>query len=572
MIYHSRRHKLEIMRAQLEIERSSFLSTWRDLADYYSPRKSRFTTTDVNKGELRNWRIVDTTPVIALRAFRAGMTSGISSPSRPWFRLTVPDPEIAEAGSVKRWLDDVTRRMRSQFLKSNIYKVLANTYGELGQFGTSAFVFEDDTNDVFRAFPVPIGSYSIATDSRGRVNTFYREMQMTVRQLIEKFGMDGESKEIDWSKFSPTVKKYYDMAQYDVWIQIIHAIVPNENYDPNSPLAKHKKFYSAYYESGYVNAQRSNYLNHDDGKVLRESGFDLFPVLCPRWEVTGEDSYATNCPGMEALGDVKQLQTMERRAAQAIEKMVNPPLSASVELKTSKTTILPGGITYMRDPSSQLRPTHVVDPRINELEQKTAQIRYRIDEAFYKNLFLMIANLDRRQITAREVDVRNEEKLLALGPALEQLNQDLLDPLIDLAFDKMYRAGLIPTPPPELQDGELKIEYVSYVAQAQKLIGLGALERLAGFVTTLGSVDPRVIDKINPDQMVDEYADVLGSPASVVHTDEEVEAIRFERAQAQQEQMRMQQLQAVSKSAKELSEANTGGQNALTQLLQSVPQ
>ncbi len=556
------------LKAQLENERSSFKAHWHDVADYLLPRRPRFFITDVNKGDRRSQKIVDSTGTLALKALSAGMMSGITSPSRPWFKLSVHDPDLSEFGRVKEWLEIVTKRMQTVFLKSNLYNRLPTTYGELGGFGTSAMSIEPDTEDVVRFYQFPIGSYCLATDDRQKVAVCIREYQMTIRQMIQKFGIIPGTNEINWELFSPHIKNSYDDGMEDSWVAITHVIQPNKDYDPNNPLSKYKRFKSCYYETGAMGS--NTYLYEDYDRLLSESGFDFFPILAPRWEVTGEDVYGTNCPGFEALPDIKQLQVQERRCAQAIEKMVNPPMNASLELKNSATTILPGKITWMRDPAQGFRPSHEVNLRIDALEQKSQQIRYRIDEAFFKNLFLMISQSDRRDITAREIEERHEEKLLALGPVLEQVNQDLLDPLIDNTFAIMNDKGLLPEAPEELHGMPLKVEYVSIMAQAQKLIGLGALERFSAYVGSLAPLNPSVLDKWDMEQAIDEYGEITGISARVIRTDDDVNNMRAQRAQMQQAQMQAQMIQQSAQTAKILSETDTQKESALKELANQV--
>lgn len=160
---------------------------------------------------------------------------------------------------------------------------------------------------------------------------------------------------------------------------------------------------------------------------------------------------------MLALGDVKQLQIGERRTMEAVEKMIRPPMIGPSSLKNQSASILPGDITYLdiREGMQGFRPVHEIQFRIQEMEQKQDQVRGRIQRAFFEDLFLMLANSNRRQITAREIEERYEEKLLALGPVLEQLNQDLLDPLIDIIFDIHLKQNLLPEIPEELQGLEI---------------------------------------------------------------------------------------------------------------------
>lgn len=572
----NRRQQYELLRSQLVNERASFIPHWRELSDFILPRRPRFVVTDVNRGERRSQKIIDSTATLAARTLSSGMMAGVTSPARPWFRLTTPDPGLAEFGPVKSWLHVVTERMLTVFLRSNLYNALPVLYQDIGVFATSAMSIEEDFDDVLRFYVFPVGSYMITNDDKLQVRSFVREFRMTVRQMVERFAKKDERGRVtDWSNFSQHVRSQSESGQAESWIDVVHVILPNDEFDPRKLDAKFKRYRSVYYENGYSSASASRYIRgEDDDRVLRDSGFDLFPILAPRWEVTGEDVYGTNCPGMTALGDIKQLQLGEKRGAQAIEKMVNPPMTGPTALRTQKASILPGDITYVdvREGQQGFRPAHEVNPRIQELEAKQAQIRQRIRRSFYEDLFLMLANLDRREITAREIEERHEEKLLALGPVLEQLNQDLLDPLIDNAFDIMLRQGFIPEPPDEIAGMTLKVEYISIMAQAQKLIGLAGVERFAQFTGAVAaqSGHPEVIDKVDLDQMIDVYAERTGVPPSIVRSDDAVLAIRQARAQAQQEAAQMQAVREAGKIAKDFARADMSKENALTRLLKEA--
>lgn len=272
----STRQKLERMRVALRTERESFIPHWRDLSDYIMPRRSRFTITERNKGDRRNKKIIDSTATLAVRNLQAGMMSGLTSPARPWFSLTTPDPTLVDYGPVKSWLDDVTRRMRTIFLKSNLYNALPLLYCDQGLFGTSAMAVLEDDVDVIRCYNFPIGSYCISQNHRHSVDTFVREWAMTVRQLVERFGIDNVSRR---------VKDLYDQQNYEIWIDVANMIMPNVEFDETKLSSKHKKFSSVYWEIG-----------SDDGKLLDESGFDEFPIMAPRWNLTGEDVYGQS-PG-----------------------------------------------------------------------------------------------------------------------------------------------------------------------------------------------------------------------------------------------------------------------------------
>ena len=129
------RQRYQAMRTQLDSERSSFMPTWRTLGDYILPRRPRFTVTDVNKGDRRNQNIINSTGTLAARTLQSGMMGGITSPARPWFKLTTADQDLADVSSVKDWLYQVTQRMQTAYIRSNLYNTLPLIYGDLSVLG-----------------------------------------------------------------------------------------------------------------------------------------------------------------------------------------------------------------------------------------------------------------------------------------------------------------------------------------------------------------------------------------------------------------------------------------------------
>jgi hypothetical protein len=211
---YTRRQSYEMLRAQLTAERASFIPTWRDIADHVRPNRPKFLTSDVNNGARRASKIVDGTATHASGTLRSGMMAGVTSPARPWFSLTTADPDMSEYAPVKEWLHLVTTRMNAVFKKSNLYNVLPGVYGDMGDFGTGCVYMEKDIDSTVRFYPFPIGSFMIANDERLKVSVFVRDLRMTVRQLLAKFGEKNASGKIkDWSNFSTHVKSLYGKSQ-----------------------------------------------------------------------------------------------------------------------------------------------------------------------------------------------------------------------------------------------------------------------------------------------------------------------------------------------------------------------
>lgn len=579
----TRRRKLLLYRSQLELERSTYLTHWRDLAENCQSRRARFTIYDVNRGNRRNNNIINNRAVMAHRTLRAGMMAGMTSPARPWFRLQPGNLGLQNDPAVKNWLAHVTETLLDIFLKSNLYNVLPLVYGDMGQFATAAMLVEEDFDDVVRFYSFPIGTYMIATDHKGRVNTFCRDFRMTVKQVIDKFGRTKPHipDYIDWSKISTTVKSYWDNNQREQWVDIVHMILPNDLYGENKSDAQYKKYESIYFERGVAGGQVYDYSEAEDDRFLRISGYDYFPVLCPRWEVAAEDAYGTSCPGMDALGDIKALQMLEKRKLQAIDKIVNPPMQAPTSMRNAKTSILPGDISYVDVREGQLGFRPVYEPKlsISEVQEAIMEHMKRIDSAYYSDLFLMFANDEQAQPdTATEVNEKKQEKLLALGPVLEQTNQDLLDPLVEITYMIALRQRKLQKPPVQMQGTELNIEYLSIMAQAQKTAGIAGIDRFMGAIAQQAELYPQITDKIDIDSYVDKYGDMTSVPPELIRDPEQVQQIRQSKAQQQQQAQMNENLQARASAAKDLSGASLDGNNALSMLMdqskagQIVPQ
>ncbi|WP_253255228.1 portal protein, partial [Bordetella bronchiseptica] len=193
---------------QLRTERESWMSHWKEISDYLLPRAGRFFVQDRNRGEKRHNNILDNTGTRALRVLAAGMMAGMTSPARPWFRLTTSIPELDESAAVKAWLANVTRLMLMIFAKSNTYRALHSMYEELGAFGTASSIVLPDFDAVVYHHSLTAGEYAIAADNQGRVNTLYREFQITVAQMVREFGKD---------KCSTTVQSLFDRGALEQW-------------------------------------------------------------------------------------------------------------------------------------------------------------------------------------------------------------------------------------------------------------------------------------------------------------------------------------------------------------------
>lgn len=522
-------------------ERTSFDSHAQDIADFLLPRAARFSTTDRNRGGASDYNsIIDETGTQAHGVLEAGLMAGLTSPARPWVKLATPDRDLMEYPKVKVWLSKVTQRMLQIFAKSNTYRAFRSVYGQISAFPAAANIVDDNFANVLHNTPLTWGSYALGMNGLGQVDTLYRMLTMTAGQLVDddRFG---------WENVSQTVRNLYNSGNYDAAVEVLHVIEPRRRRDSGNPLARNMPFKSCWFEMG----------SDRDDKYLRESGYPEFPAICPRWHVDGDDTYASRWPAAIALGSIKQLQQEQLQKSTAIDYQVEPPLGVPLEMKNSDIDRLPGGVSYLNMATAQpVRSLWDVNLNLAHLRDDIIDVRGRINTTFYVDLFKMLANDTRSNITAREIAERHEEKLLMLGPVLESLFTEMLQPMIDITFSKMVRAGLFAPGlelalPPELSGQDLDVEFISALAQAQRAVGASSVDRLVGTIGSLAMLKPDALDKLDADQAIDVYADMLGTDPSLIVSDDNVALIRQNRAQMQA----MQQVAAMAPAAKDLTEA-----------------
>lgn len=541
-------------KSALELERSSFMPHWRELSEFVRPRRGRFFISDRNRGIKKHQSIINSKATKALQIATAGMLAGTISPSRPWFLLETYDQDLMKIGEVQDWLYQSELILRTILNESNFYGMASQSLNEVLLFGTSLMTHIDDFEDVARFYNHTTGSYAIGLNDRFEVDTVFREFDWTAGQMAKAFGIEN---------LSTTARNAIDKGNYDAWFPVCHIIEPNESFYPKSPKASNKPFKSVYYEPSTQGA--------DKDKWLRVSGFDEFPAYAFRWDVTGEDIYGTDCPGMTALGDIKGLQIEEKRKAQAIDLMVRPLLTGPATLKNSPIQSLPGGLTLYDgdDQRQQLRPIYQIQPNLQELRLDMEAVERRIDEAFFVDMFMAISSMEGIQ-PRNQMDLihRNEERLLQLGPVLERLHGEFLDKVIDRLFNQALKADILPPIPAALAAQPLRINYVSSLAMAQRAVATQSIDRVAAFAAGLLSAGfEQVREKVDAENALDEYSKAVGAPPSILVAADVLAERRAEQAQQVQEQQAMEQMQQGAQIAQTAAGAKTDERNLLTDVM-----
>jgi hypothetical protein len=536
-------------------QQSQYLPVWQGIREFILPFTGMFDSDTPNDRPTSFDSILDGTATRASRVLGAGMQGGLTSPARPWFRLGLFDEDLANFRAVRVWLETVEKLMYARFAKSNFYNMIHRVYQEEGGYGQAVMIVDADPEEIVRFTVLTCGEYSLAESAKGVVDTMYRTVQMQSRQIEQKFGK---------SSIPDDLAKAMKDRPYE-WHKVIHLIQPRKEFNPEKIDSINMPIESVYiYDGG-------------DNSIIKKSGYKEQPMACPRWLTTGGDPYGRS-PGWDCLGDVKMLQQMSADLYEGLEKVVRPPLKAAGSLK-HEISHMAGMVSYSENASTSdsIKPIFEVRLDLTGLVGAIQDVRMQIREGFYNDMFLMLIE-PKPNMTATEIAERHEEKLLMLGPVIERQFYELLDPVVGRTFTLMYDAGMLPPPPRALTEaiksnkvnGDLRVSYISLLAQAQKLVTTQSIRAVSEYATGMSTFVPDIMDGFDHDKALSEFAGATGAPPEIIRTADIIKQIRVQKVKQMQEAKAQAQADAQAQTAKTMSETDTQTPNALTDLARSM--
>jgi hypothetical protein len=547
MMEETERKRLDARLSELKTLRSKMESEWKSVCDNTLPWRQLWQYSDKDKGVPSNRQtVLNTTPVRSVSRFASGMMAGITSPARRWFHLSPRRPELQSNKEVQTYCEDCEETLWAYLSKSNLYVELSSgKYFDLGMIGNAATVMDEDPKETFRFTSLAIGAFWIDHDNNKRVDTLFREIPMSVRQMVQEFGYD---------KCSQKIKNAWDKNEHATVFCVVHAIYPNSEWKVGKLGPQGMKWASRWWEAN----------TSEDQSFLRTGGYEEFPVLVARWNVRPGDVYGRG-PGNECLGPCKALQHFEIQKAKLADKTADPPMKGSGIL--GRMSLIAGECTYFNHgQGGSFEPAQTIDPRAQaENRLNIAEQARMIEEAFYVDLWMALLNDQRAQRpTATEVEATKQEVMLQLGPLLQNLNHDLLEPLVYRAMAILNRQGKLPPPPQALveaqlsdptgEDNPIEVEFISILHQAQKMTGIVGMRELIAAVQQLVSIGKTAaLDKLNEDAVLDELSGMLGVHPSLIYSSEQVAKTRAAREQQQAAQAQGQAMLSATQGARNLS-------------------
>jgi hypothetical protein len=507
---------------QMKGDRATWEGHWEELATFVAPRYGSILGAR-SRGGKRMERVFDCTALKANDIFAAGMFGHLCSGK--WFMLKGKGEDA--------WFAEATRVLLEELAVSNYGQVGFECFKKLGSLGTACMLPEsgEKTHLNFREFH--IGSFFILENSRGLIDTVYRKFMYTARQAVQDFGLENVGPSV--------VKAYQNDKKRDTEFEFIHAVFPRTDRDVSRLDTTNMPFASIY-------------IAVMDEHLIEEAGYEEMPFVVVRLEVETGEVYGRSI-GMKMLPEIKLLNKEVKLSIKALEKKVDPPLQVPDDGYIMPLRTTPGGINYYRANTEDRIQPLLTDIDLSTCVNFEEALRQSINEAFYVDLFALLA--ERKNMTATEVLERVEEKLVLLMPILGRLQAEWFDQMIGRCLAILIRQGIIPEPPPSVSTYE--VEYMGKLAIALRLGEIKSFNAVMNYIGPMAEFNPTVFDVLNTDEIAKGICRRMAIPEEWLHNEHDIETIREERLQ----QIQQQQLAELAPDMMKKAEAGSPARELL---------
>ena len=524
--------------SKLESDRRTWEDHWQELTTYILPNRSDITVR-TTPGEKKNLVLLDNTAMMSNELLAGSLHGMLTSPASPFFAITTGQTEIDELDEVRKWLQEVERRMHNVINGSNFQTEVHQLYLDLTCLGTAGMSIVEDDETVVRFMTHHIRELYVAENNKGQIDEVYRKFKWNIRQIVGEFGEDVV-------KLSKNLTRAWQ-KQSDECFEIINAVYPRDV--ASTDFNDTRRYVCQYILCGETETVDL------EVEYFREKVF-----VVPRWTKVSGETYGRS-PGMNALPDAKTLNKMTETVMIGAQKAVDPPLQAPDDGFVLPLRTRPGGISYYRSGSQDRLEPIFNDTRVDFGFAALRERRGRIRESFFIDQLQLNQG---PQMTATEVNSRDETRMRFLGPMMGRQHSEFLRPMIDRTFEIMARRDMIPPAPQVLTELGIKLDvtYSSMIAKAQRMTDAQNISRAMQAIAPFASMDQTIFDNFNGDKAVVSISKIHGLPQEILRDKVEVEQIRNARAKAQQAAM------AQAQKDKEIEQATAAlpGATAMAQV------
>lgn len=513
--------------SKLKSDRSNFDNVWQEISDYFIPDQHGITSQKAQADNSRRRQIFSTTGGTSAEILASSLHSGLTNPSIKWFNLGLNETE-----SQTEELDvffEMSRDVIFSKLNNSGSGFPAQNHEfifSLVTYGTACMFIEYSQSRDIKFNTVPIQHVYVSEDKYGEVDTIFRKMCLTKRQLLSRFG--------DRVHENHLKNRENDL---DREVEVIHVILPAAE----AEVTKNKMFNFASY-----------YIDVENRHIMTVSGYYENPYILTRFSKLPNEIYGRS-PAWHALPTVKMLNSINKSLLQGVQLQAAPPLLVAddgvlMPMQAKPNGLIHGGISM--DGTERVRPLQVgANPQSIEaiIQMYNQQVR---DMFFVDQASLSGANSYR---TATEVIQIQQEKFKLLAPYIARLQTEYLTKLLDKVFNILIRDGELGEVPEQLLESEYNVVYTSPMAMLQKSSDVQQFNQFMQIAAPLVQINPSALDFIDFDKAIKKIAQDIGVWASIQKSEEQVISERRQRQEQQQVQQGIMEAQAGSQVGVDLS-------------------
>jgi hypothetical protein len=499
--------------------RSNFESYWQSLHDYFYVEADDVSRAHHPGSELNVDALYDATSLEASDILASGFMNYLTPPTSKWFALRPRDPNYRTNKAVTAYFEDVVDEVNYTLNRSNFYNQIIASYKGSGVYGTSALLAETDDEDDVRFHSVPIKNIILIEDGRGRVVKYFFEFEYTAYQAATRWGKEALSNEMqeELNGDKPCTKQHLFL----LYIAKREARDVRKTDKKNLPV-------------------EASWIDFKGRRIVEESGYNEFPAMCHRFDKRPSVPWGYS-PAMKSLPFARILNAVAKTNLRAMMKHADPPIAMPDNAFIMPFDANPRSVNYYNKNKMEAKDIFAFgnfgDPNAGMMAIEYYQ--QKVKALMYNDVFLAFDRIT-KQMNNPEIMERINEKMTMLGPAVGRYISEMLNPVVIRTIGILHRKGKLPEPPDELlDDPNYEIDCISQLAQAQRRSELNSLMTGLSLVGQMAQLTPEVLDKVDPDKVVDEAWGIVGAPTRVLRDDDEIDAMREARANVAQQANQM---------------------------------
>jgi len=538
----------------LEANKQNFLTVFQEVSDYFRPVKSNIIVKKEAGDKSIFNKIFDSYPIVAVETLASVLNGILTNKASRWFNIQTVDEVLAEDNDVSNWLSDATDILWAKLYspQSGFEQALLEAYKDDVTFGTMATMIEPSKSFDLVFNTLSIKDYLIAENDEGRIDSLILKVQMTARQMLQKWGEDR-------GNLHETITRTAETRPDQLFDLQLH-IYPRTERD-STKIDKQ----NALYAGCWVDVKNKS--------IIEETGFDTFPIAVGRSEKSTGELYGTS-RAMMALPDARELNVISRQRNEAIELLLRPPLIVNQDFQ-NRIDLSPGALNRAKQNMGAggriaLEAVNVVGnvPQTLELIQEKKQ---SIRETFFLDKLKIFDNPNATATQVLELRAEGFRIMSSLSLGIEEYLNSILTRSFDILFRKSFAVNdlsdglssysLLPNPvfgelPDALKQApDLKILFINPINQSQQATELNSIDVLLQTVANTAQLSPGVVDVINFDEVVRKKRAILSVDPDLINDKATVEEIRAARQQQIQQQQEMNNNQQQAATLKDLKQA-----------------